>query len=262
MNEILRTLVEWMGVIAVTLILALSPALQRRRPLKFVYPRREALVALSLVALITALLAVIFSLSSQPAPQPGSTPSAGVQSVAPAAFTYTLPRLGNQVGLAAIIALPFALALLIRRQPPLSAGLGKANAKAGIQLGVALALISIFLSGKTYTVLNGLSLSQGLYFAAMLVVGFTEEFIFRGYIQPRLMSWLGDNRGWLLTAGIFSLWHLPQKLLVERVAGPDLLINLAVLFVFGLVLGWVMRKSGSILAPGLYHAVHNWLMVL
>ncbi len=61
-RDLIITLVEWMGIIAVTMILAISPAFQRRRPVKFVYPRREVLVSLGLVALSAVILVVMFSL--------------------------------------------------------------------------------------------------------------------------------------------------------------------------------------------------------
>jgi membrane protease YdiL (CAAX protease family) len=39
-------------------------------------------------------------------------------------------------------------------------------------------------------------------------------------------------------------------------------LSLAILFAFGLLLGWIMNKSGNILGVGIYHGVHNWLQVL
>jgi membrane protease YdiL (CAAX protease family) len=160
------------------------------------------------------------------------------------------------------MAAPFLLALAIRRQPLLSVGLSRALMRPGLQLGAALALIAVFLSSKIYTIINGLTAAEGLYLVAMLIAGLTEEFIFRGYIQLRLMGWLGEIPGWLLAAALYALWHVPQKLILEGVSLPQLGLSLAYLFVWGLLLGWILRKSGSILATGIYHAVHNWIQVL
>jgi membrane protease YdiL (CAAX protease family) len=73
---------------------------------------------------------------------------------------------------------------------------------------------------------------------------------------------LGDLWGWLATAVLYTLWQLPQKLLVEHAAPADLALHLAITLAFALLLGWIMRRSGSTLATGLYHAVHNWILVL
>ncbi|HEX9011882.1 MAG TPA: CPBP family intramembrane glutamic endopeptidase, partial [Anaerolineaceae bacterium] len=156
---------------------------------------------------------------------------------------------------------PFLLALAVRRQPLLSAGLSRRALRPGLELGVALGLITIFLTNRTYTLMNGLTTAQGLYFAAALVGAFAEEFIFRGYIQLRLMDWLGETWGWLGAAVLFALWRVPQAL-AAGTTGTALAASLAALLLFGLLLGWIMRRSGSILATALYHAVHNWILIL
>ena len=262
MQSLLPTLVEWMGVIAVTLLLSLSPAFQRRRPVQFVYPRREGIIAISLAVLSALLAAVLFSSFFSGAALPSDPLTSPTAPPANQPFTYSLAQLVQQAELALVAAAPFLLALAIRRQPLLSAGLSRASLRPGLQLGAALALITIFLTNKIYAIINGLTQAELLYLVAMLIVGLAEEFIFRGYIQLRLMGWLGEIQGWLLAAAIYALWHLPQKLILEGAALPQLGLSLAYLFVFGLLLGWIMRKSGSVLATGIYHAVHNWIQIL
>ena len=262
MQSLLPTLVEWMGVIAVTLLLSLSPAIQRRRPVQFVYPRREGIISLSLALLVTLLAAVLFSNFFHGAVLPSDPLTSPAASPANQPFMYTPAQLVQQAELALVMAAPFLLALAIRRQPLLSVGLSRPNLRPGLQMGAGLALITVFLSGKIYTILNGLTSAEGLYLVAMLIAGLAEEFIFRGYIQLRLMGWLGEIPGWLLAAALFSLWHMPQKLILEGVSLPQLGLSLAYLFAWGLLLGWIMRKSGSILSTGIYSAVHNWIQIL
>src|SRR5262245_14547435 len=55
--------------------------------------------------------------------------------------------------------------------------------------------------------------------------GFTEETVFRGFLQPALASQLGLARGIVAQAAMFSLYHVPR--------GP---IPLLTRFAFGLVL--------------------------
>ena len=57
-NDLILFASELIGVIAVTLLLTLSPRFRQQRVLTFRYPRREGIVALSLfaVTLVTAIL--------------------------------------------------------------------------------------------------------------------------------------------------------------------------------------------------------------
>jgi membrane protease YdiL (CAAX protease family) len=258
MNQLLIFGIEWMGVIAVTLLLSLSPAFKKRKPVKFVYPRREGFVALALFALILVVQVLFITQTHQSALPPVTPPVASPR----ANFVFTPDDLLRQVAVMAGAIAPFLLALAVRRQPLLSVGMARWSLRIGFELGAALAIIAIFLTNRTYSILNGLTSAQGLFLAAMLVVGFVEEFVFRGFIQLRLVGWLGDLWGWLATAALYTLWQLPQKLLVEHAALPDLALHLGTTLIFALLLGWIMRRSGSTLATGLYHAVHNWILVL
>lgn len=259
----LTLLIQWMGVVAVTLILGASPVLQRRRPVKFVYPLREGLVALSL-ALLAAGLQFLYYSQTSPVDYAAILPATSLSQLfsvsAPGNFSSNM--LEWQLGFSGVLALPFLLALFIRRQPWLSAGASRPLVRAGLYLGLALGLITIFLAGKTYSILNGLSTAQWTFLAASAVAALSQEFVFRGYIQLRLAGWIGNTYGWIATAVLFTLWQFLLQLIAGRTAPANLGLNLAALFVFALILGWIMRKCGNILAPAIYHAIVSWLMVL
>jgi membrane protease YdiL (CAAX protease family) len=250
MIDQLSLLAELMGVVAVTMLLGLSPRFIRR-PLVFKFPRREAYVALSLVLLLGVGLWLIYTRL------PVTLPTV------PTTFQFSIDQFLRQGLVALVILAPFAAALIARGQPWRSAGLGTQTLRPSLQLGVALGVITIFLRGKLYSILNGLSLSEIYLLIAMLAIGFAEEFAFRGYVQPRLSGWLGERWGWVSTAVIFTLCHIPDQVLVARITNLAALgISLLDLLVFGLVQGWVMRKSSNIVAPALYHAIHIWVMYL
>jgi membrane protease YdiL (CAAX protease family) len=251
-NTILLQIAEWAGVIAVTMILALSPAF-KRRPLIFQYRQREGLVSLGLFILTWAgMWAAAVYLPQAPVSGTGKD------------LAFSVDDLARQAGIALLFLAPFGLALLIRRQPLLSVGLGQRTLRASLYLGIALALMTVFLQGKINSIIyGGITTASTNYLLAVLVTAFVEEAIFRGFIQLRLVGWLGETWGWLATTGLFVLWRLPLKLLqVGGVSLPDLALYLGLIFGSGLVLGWVMRKSGNILAPWLYHAFSAWLAVL
>jgi membrane protease YdiL (CAAX protease family) len=91
----------------------------------------------------------------------------------------------------------------------------------------------------------------------LLVVGLSEEFFFRGYLQTQLNGWLGRpyrflgaQWGWGLIAAsvLFGICHL--------VEGD--LTRLRVIF-FGVFAGWLRERTGTIAVPAAYHGFANLL---
>ncbi len=235
-NELILLAAEYIGAIAVVMLLSLSPRARSRHEVKFIYPLREGLYALAGFALILAL-AVIFE-----------TKAGGAD-------------LQRSLILAALSALPFALFLLVRRQPIRSAGWGRANLGLGFQSGLALAILVLFIQNRFTTILGGLNANQLNALLYSLCICLLEESIFRGYMQPRLSAWLGGLPGWMLTAALFALWRLPLWIINDP-GFPTILLNLGLTFAQGMLLGFIQRKCGSVLAPGLYRAVSTWVATL
>jgi membrane protease YdiL (CAAX protease family) len=162
--------------------------------------------------------------------------------------------------LALICLILFILALVFRGQPLKSIGWGKANMRAGLVTGLLMVGLVVFLRGKFGTILNGISAQEGQMLVIWLLLALAEETIFRGYIQLRLESYFGQKWGWLAAAALYLLWQMPGRLWITPLAEmwPTLLITL----VQALLLGWVMRKSGHVLAPALYRAASGWLLLI
>ena len=76
-----------------------------------------------------------------------------------------------------------------------------------------------------------------------------EETVFRGILQPLLEKAWGRGPAVVLTAALFSAYHLNA----EQVLVPLLL---------GLALGWLRSSTGSLLPCMLCHALHNGVAVL
>ncbi len=234
LNSILLYISEWLGVVAVTWLVWLNPRM-KARPVGFKYPAREGYVSLGLFASILALAYFFFTRTS-PAPD-------------------ALGLLWQRLTVDGIALAIFAVALLGRGQPLRSAGWGKIATNLGWRIGLALAILTIFLRGKTSTIIAGVSTQDGLALLACLGIGLAEETIFRGYIQMRLCFWLGQRWGMLATAGLFVIWQIPR--LISDPA--NLPINLLIVAVQGLVVGWLALTSGSALAPALYRAISEWV---
>jgi membrane protease YdiL (CAAX protease family) len=238
-NAILAIISEWLGVIAVTMILGLNPIF-RRALVGFRYPRREGLVSFFLYVLILIFAFIFYSGSANPALIKSNTP----QDV-----------LYQRLFLAGLSLIPFLLALTVRKQPIRSTGWSRQMLRPGFELGLALAFLTIFLRGKIYSLMGGVTPAEGYALLASAGLCLAEESIFRGYIQLRLCSWMGKWVGWVVTSLLFTVWQLP-RLMLNPVNLP---INLALSLGQALVLGWISQRSGNVLVPVLYRTISEWI---
>lgn len=82
-----------------------------------------------------------------------------------------------------------------------------------------------------------------LFFAA-LFGPFTEEILFRGFLQPALRATLGVRKAILLSAFLFALVHLNPYVFLQ-------------IFLLGLLLAYLFEKTGTLLSPIFVHMFHN-----
>ncbi len=242
----LGNLSEWLGVVAVVMIAGVSPILQKIRRIEFQFPQREANFALTLFVLIYVFA---FQYFANPI----------FNFLKDIASNFEGGEIAERMLLALICFLPFIIALIVRGQPLKSIGWSRENLRSGLTVGLMLALLTVFLRGKFMTLLAGISTQQMALLGVILLYTLAEETIFRGYIQLRFASRFGERWGWLLSAAIFVLWQLPGRLGVTPFVSlwPVLLMGL----INGLLLSWIMKKSGHVLAPTLYRAISMWLFL-
>lgn len=238
---------EWLGAVATAWLLSISARFQKP-PIGFLYARRDGLAALSLYAVILFFSFFFYTYTTPLFPEPLRLAPAPVHALAQALIVAG-------VSLAAYIA-----ALVVRKQPVRSIGWNPALLSPAVQMGFAIAVMTIFLRNQIMPLLAGLGSSQVFPLLLALLVSLAEETIFRGYIQMRLAWWLKPLPGILLTSALFAIWHLPAW--INRLPLNTILILLGLTFVQGLVLGWIMRKAGNVVAPALYRTFSIWIQYL
>ncbi len=122
-----------------------------------------------------------------------------------------------------------------------------------------------FLIGRTAIPFHGLLSHRAP--SAYLLAPFREELLFRGFMYGVLVEMYPSSeasRRWiskpvLFTAMLFGLWHIGWA----GGIGWDLgLAYIAYTFFAGLVMGYVRRRSGSVLGPFLMHAGGNFIAAL
>ena len=92
----------------------------------------------------------------------------------------------------------------------------------------------------------------------ILFIGLAEEFFYRGYLMTRLCDWLGDRRGLVLNAVVFSLAHATFLLTRYGLSEATLtLTSVAQTFLGGVLMGYIYLKSGNIVPGTVLHISMN-----
>lgn len=94
---------------------------------------------------------------------------------------------------------------------------------------------------------------------ALIFSPLAEEFLFRGYLMESYSRRWGPRSGMIVQAGAFTLVHLAHYGL--NPFNPMLLaVWLPSMFLAAVVLGWIVRRSGSLWPAIVAHAVFNAAM--
>jgi membrane protease YdiL (CAAX protease family) len=128
----------------------------------------------------------------------------------------------------------------------------------GILLGIIVFIACQYPSTTDNPAVNIISVAALISFIEFLIVGFAEEIIFRGYLQTRLIAWQGTVKGCLLTAFIFSFWHLPHNLILAGMNLQDAFFNCIRIFLLSLMLGYIMIRTKNITSVAILHTFINW----
>jgi membrane protease YdiL (CAAX protease family) len=183
-------------------------------------------------------------------------PSSEIQNASNIKDYYSIGyAVGQFVVFFLVMGLPLYFVLRIRKQGIDTIGFTKLNLTKSIALPFIL-LPTMAISSNYQGATVGQSIIK---FMAFLPVGFFEEAVFRGYLQTRLINWIGKWWGLFLSSLMFSLWHLPYRLLVDRMSlGNAILDLLGMFFVSSLVLGWVFLLTKNIATPIILHTLMDW----
>jgi membrane protease YdiL (CAAX protease family) len=222
-------------------------------------PRKEAIpVFLVIIAtfVITSALNVFVNTIVKPSFQLDKRPQ----------FTFDY----NDVLVAAfgyfIVFLPLIMAMKRNKQNRASIGINKEHRRRMFALGLVLSLIYIMIAGFFAPSLGGgfIGFSSSLVYGFIYyaIVGFSEEIVWRGYIQTRLIAYSSTAKGLITTALLFSLAHFPTRyylfsgVILEAFTSSLLLLPISLLF------GYIMLKSQNILPSSIFHLLSNWSTIL
>ncbi len=104
-----------------------------------------------------------------------------------------------------------------------------------------------------------------LSFVITLIPAFSEEFGWRGYLLPRLMTRHSTRRALLLHGMITWVWHMPVVVVLGTQLGGDLLVAVALVIgvsliptvMHAIVFAYIWSSSGSLAVTTAYHAAFD-----
>jgi membrane protease YdiL (CAAX protease family) len=171
--------------------------------------------------------------------------------------TWLEPRsAARQLLVSAASVVPLAVALRATGSDPASAGLTRALLGRSVGIGLTLAVIWLIVSGA-FRELASARPEHGYVLIAALSVGLAEEIMWRGYLQSRLVSWLGSRRGISLAAMLFAAFHIPQRWLAG-VVGADLILQIVIVALLGVVFGLLQAATRNVTLPVIVHTTIDW----
>ena len=219
--------------------------------IRFAIPRKEAMLAIGYVVGLFLIIGIVFFFLVQHAGVPLG-----------ASGQFDLRRALSQWGVYATISIvPISIIIKIRKQSFEAVGLTTKNTKLSLGIGLALSLLVISFN-TTEQFLDNLFAYSTLYaFIAYLAVGLGEELMFRGFLQLRCSTWLGETRGWILASTIMALAHLPQRIFAVGLDPLQAFISAMSLMPFSLWIGFFMTRTQNILGPTVLHTVVDWINV-
>jgi membrane protease YdiL (CAAX protease family) len=130
----------------------------------------------------------------------------------------------------------------------------------GLPLQLVVAVMGIGLGYIEYLILrpepliSDLTLAQFWWPALILMIstGFLEELIFRGVLQSQAVELLGRLQGIVYVAVFFGVLHV----------GYHSLVDVIFVTVVGLIFGWIVLKTRSIIGVTLAHGLTNIMLFL
>lgn len=102
-------------------------------------------------------------------------------------------------------------------------------------------------------------LSIDIWINVIILAGFTEEILFRGFLLQKLSNLISFWKANIISAFLFLLIHFPAWIYHENFSFIN--IDMIGIYILGLILGYVFKKSNSLVACILIHSINNFLSV-
>ncbi len=145
----------------------------------------------------------------------------------------------------------------------------KTGIQKGFFWGIIISIVHIFLYCSFRSLWNhGLTINLNLDFKpawnVILTVGIVEEIVFRGLVLQNLNSVFDAKTSNIISSILFVLAHIPYWYFGNQLTLPlsSIVFDVFFIFFFGLVSGFVLKKTNSLWPCIIHHSVNNALVLI
>jgi membrane protease YdiL (CAAX protease family) len=157
--------------------------------------------------------------------------------------------------------LPMVIVMKRTGQNRASIGINRENIGRTLVLGLTLSAVLFvaegFLAPSLGRGFTGFSTSLGYAFIIYAIVGFSEETVWRGYIQTRLTAYGGTLKGLVATSILFSLLHFPAYYYQLSGVPLEALASSLLLFPVILLFGYIMLRCQNVISSSVFHLFYD-----
>jgi uncharacterized protein len=165
-----------------------------------------------------------------------------------------------------MVLVPFFIALKATRQSWASVGVSRRAVGRMLVLGLVPSAIYLIVAGLLAPSLGGgfagLTASLGLGFVLISLNAFTEELVWRGYVQSRFEAARDSRVGFALPALLFTLWHFPSRYVLSSGNILEALASTLLVLAAALLFGYFFLRSRNVVPSSVFHLFSNWAIVL
>ena len=138
----------------------------------------------------------------------------------------------------------------------------KRNVKAGLKAGLIFGiLVTFYHIARILLFQKGLNPSFDLYamISTVILIGFTEEIVFRGFILMELWKMTKFWAANLISSVLFLLIHFPKWYKEGSLLHAEAIGSFVFVICFGLLQGYVLKRTKSIWPCMIIHSVNNFM---
>lgn len=147
--------------------------------------------------------------------------------------------------------------LRIRKQKLSSVGIRGEGLLVSIGVGLSINIIMFIIHISRRKSFDAVFYS---FIFCVLILGFSEEIAFRGFIWPRLVVLFGKKYGTIISGVLFGILHAPMKIILH--GNPVLLSIFNEIgggFVVSLVFIFIYTRNRNIALPALIHGFVDFI---
>ena len=136
------------------------------------------------------------------------------------------------------------------------------NIKKGMLWGTLIGGIIFLINAIGYYLQNhqlsmNLNLGWGLWLRGIILVGFSEELLFRGFFFNKLNEVTTFRKANLIQAALFLLVHIPGWIMMGMFESVIIVRLIGFVFFIGLLNGYLLKKTDSIWSCIMVHSLSN-----